>query len=75
MLLNGLQAVNLLLTGELGYRNMTVFIKDISCYLPQQILSNEELAEVANTVIYLLSDASRWVTGSNLVIDGGITLI
>jgi len=54
---------------------MTVFIKDISCYLPQQILSNEELAEVANTVIYLLSDASRWVTGSNLVIDGGITLI
>ena len=31
--------------------------------------------EVAFAVIYLLSDASRWVTGSNLVIDGGFTLL
>lgn len=30
--------------------------------------------EIAWGVIYLLSDASRWVTGSTLTIDGGITL-
>ena len=30
--------------------------------------------EVAYAVIYLLSDASAWVTGSNLLIDGGLTL-
>jgi NAD(P)-dependent dehydrogenase (short-subunit alcohol dehydrogenase family) len=30
--------------------------------------------EVAYAVIYLLSNASSWVTGSNLVIDGGFTL-
>jgi NAD(P)-dependent dehydrogenase (short-subunit alcohol dehydrogenase family) len=29
--------------------------------------------DVANACVYLLSDASRWVTGSNLVIDGGYT--
>jgi NAD(P)-dependent dehydrogenase (short-subunit alcohol dehydrogenase family) len=31
--------------------------------------------EVAYAVIYLLSDASSWVTGSNLIIDGGYTLL
>jgi NAD(P)-dependent dehydrogenase (short-subunit alcohol dehydrogenase family) len=31
--------------------------------------------EVAFAVIYLLSDASSWVTGSNLLIDGGYTLL
>lgn len=31
--------------------------------------------EVAFAVIYLLSDASLWVTGSNLLIDGGYTLL
>lgn len=29
--------------------------------------------DIANGVIYLLSDASRWITGHNLVIDGGYT--
>lgn len=31
--------------------------------------------EIAYAAIYLLSDASGWVTGSNLVIDGGYTLL
>ena len=31
--------------------------------------------EVAHAAIYLLSDASSWVTGSNLLIDGGYTLL
>ncbi|MCX6231380.1 MAG: SDR family NAD(P)-dependent oxidoreductase [Bacteroidetes bacterium] len=30
--------------------------------------------EVAYAVIYLLSDATTWITGSNLLIDGGYTL-
>lgn len=31
--------------------------------------------DVANGVIYLLSDASAWVTGTELYIDGGISII
>jgi len=30
-----------------------------------------EPMDVANAIIYLLSDASKWVTGSNLVLGGG----
>lgn len=33
-----------------------------------------ETADISNACIYLLSDASRWVTGQNLVIDGGFTI-
>lgn len=29
--------------------------------------------DVANAAIYLLSDASKWVTGTNLFVDGGYT--
>ncbi len=31
--------------------------------------------DVAYGVIYLLSDAARWITGCNLIIDGGFTLL
>ena len=32
-----------------------------------------EPEDVANACIYLLSDASKWMTGQNIIIDGGYT--
>lgn len=58
--------------------------------LSEGVISDEQLAndakryplkrygkpeEVAYAAVYLLSDASKWVTGSNLLIDGGYTLL
>lgn len=34
-----------------------------------------KVEDIANGAIYLLSDASSWVTGINLVIDGGFTTL
>jgi len=31
--------------------------------------------EVAYAVVYLLSDATKWITGSSMLIDGGYTLV
>ena len=33
-----------------------------------------EPEDIAYGIIYLLSDASSWVTGHSLVIDGGVTI-
>ena len=30
--------------------------------------------DIANACLYLLSDASRWVTGQNIIVDGGYTV-
>lgn len=45
--------------------------KDMENY-PLGRFGNPE--EVAYAVIYLLSDASSWITGQSIVIDGGLTL-
>ncbi len=37
----------------------------------QHPLGLGEVEDVANAAIYLLSDGSRWVTGTNLIVDGG----
>lgn len=33
-----------------------------------------EPSDISNACIYLLSDASRWVTGQNMIVDGGFTI-
>lgn len=37
------------------------------------LLGLGDTKDVANACVYLLSDASRWVTGTNLFVDGGYT--
>lgn len=33
-----------------------------------------ETTDISNACIYLLSDASRWVTGQNIIVDGGFSV-
>ena len=40
----------------------------------QHLLGLGETDDIANACIYLLSDASRWVTGTNLFVDGGFSV-
>ena len=37
----------------------------------KHLLGLGETTDIANACVYLLSDASRWVTGQNLIVDGG----
>lgn len=47
-------------------------LNNVSKSYPLGRLGNPE--DIAYGIIYLLSDASCWVTGTSLVIDGGVTL-
>ena len=50
---------------EVGWRRRRVHIPTGSLGVPE---------DVAQAVVYLASDESRWVTGSSLVVDGGISI-
>ena len=47
------------------------FVNDLINLIPMGRMANEN--EYKATIIYLLSDASKYMTGSNLIIDGGRT--
>jgi NAD(P)-dependent dehydrogenase (short-subunit alcohol dehydrogenase family) len=57
-------------TAMLDKLSLTTSINELSKLIPLGLIEPEE---VASCVVYMLSDASRWVTRSNLVVDGGIT--
>ena len=50
-----------------------IFIKQYSKRTPMKRLGNP--SEVASSVLFLASDASSYITGSTLVVDGGWTAV
>jgi NAD(P)-dependent dehydrogenase (short-subunit alcohol dehydrogenase family) len=46
----------------------------MEAHIQQYPLGIGEPQDIANAVIYLLSDASKWMTGSTITLDGGLLL-
>ena len=49
------------------------FVKNYEKKVPLKRLGNPE--EVANVITFVASDAASYITGSNLIVDGGWTII
>jgi NAD(P)-dependent dehydrogenase (short-subunit alcohol dehydrogenase family) len=60
--------VNTPLSLKSEYRKDELAMKQVQ---DQHPLGLGEVEDVANAALYLLSDASKWVTGTNLIVDGG----
>jgi NAD(P)-dependent dehydrogenase (short-subunit alcohol dehydrogenase family) len=43
-------------------------------YGRKHLLGFGDPQDVANAAIFLLSDASRWITGTTIFVDGGYTV-
>ena len=63
--------VNTPLTENSVYRKSDESMRDI---LKKHPLGLGEPEDIANAALFLLSDVSRWITGTNLKIDGGYSI-
>ena len=47
------------------------FIKNLEKFIPLQRVGKPE--DISNTCMYLLSDQANYITGTEIIVDGGIT--
>lgn len=48
--------------------------EDMEKHRKQYLLGFGEPEDVANAVVFFLSDASKWITGTELILDGGLLI-
>jgi NAD(P)-dependent dehydrogenase (short-subunit alcohol dehydrogenase family) len=70
--------VNSIVSGAVATAMHNDFVENVSetiveNYRNLHMLGFGEPRDVANAAIFLLSDASAWVTGTSMVVDGGYT--
>lgn len=63
-----------ILTEMLTDGNKSLSEKQMEILTQKYPLGLGEPEDVANTVCFLLSDAAKWITGANIVVDGGASI-
>ena len=66
--------VNAVMPGGVRTRTTNFMYEAQEVPNPRYLLGDGEKADIANMVEFLLSDKSRWVTGQEFVVDGGLTI-
>lgn len=66
--------VNAVMPGGLRTRTTNFIYEAQESPNPRYLLGDGEKSDIANMVDFLLSDKSRWVTGQEFVVDGGLTI-
>lgn len=66
--------VNAVMPGGVRTRTTNFMYESQEAPNPRYLLGNGEKADIANMVEFLLSDKTRWVTGQEFIVDGGLTI-
>ena len=65
--------VNAVLPGGIKTRTTSFLFDNMEEPNPRYLLGDGNPTDIANMIDFLLSDKSRWVTGQEFVVDGGLT--
>lgn len=66
--------VNAVLPGGIRTRTTNFMYEMQEAPNPRYLLGDGEKTDISNMVEFLLSEKSRWVTGQEFVVDGGLTI-
>ena len=66
--------VNAVMPGGIRTRTTNFMYEMQEAPNPRYLLGDGEKTDISNMVEFLLSDKSRWVTGQEFVVDGGLTI-
>lgn len=71
--------VNTILPGVVQTEMTKEFLKSLGDKASQEVIDRHPLGigmpeDVANLILFLISDKSRWITGQSLIIDGGFSI-
>ena len=66
--------VNAVLPGGVRTRTTNFLYESQEGPNPRYLLGDGQPCDVANAISFLLSDKARWITGQELIVDGGFTV-
>lgn len=66
--------VNAVLPGAVRTRTTAFIFDSQEGPNPRYLLGDGEPLDVANAIDFLLSEKSRWITGQEIIVDGGLTV-
>lgn len=66
--------VNAVLPGGIHTRTTDFMYKAQEAADPRYLLGEGKSSDIADAVDFLMSDKARWITGQELVVDGGLTI-
>ena len=66
--------VNAVLPGAIRTRTTNFLYESQDSLNPRYLLGEGRPSDVSNAISFLLSDRARWITGQELVVDGGFII-
>lgn len=66
--------VNAVLPGAVRTRTTNFLYESIDSPNPRYLLGDGKASDISNGISFLLSEKARWITGQEVIVDGGFII-